>query len=58
MTLNELAVFLNGVGFTAIERNDGIYIGRDTKEVLVSQDVLLMTVDDLLFVAKQVGDLL
>lgn len=58
MTFNELAVVLNGVGFTALERDDEICICRNTKEVLVNRDVLLMTVDDVLFVAKQVGDLL
>lgn len=58
MTFNELAVVLNGVGLTAMERDDGICIYRNTKEVLVDRDVLLMTIDDLLFVAKQVGDLL
>jgi hypothetical protein len=58
MTFNELAGVLNGVGFTAVERGDEICIGRDTKAIFVSRDILLMTVDDLLFVAKQVGDLL
>lgn len=58
MTFMEFSAIFNEKGFSVVEIEQGICITHKEREVLINRDVLLMTIEDLHVVAKQVGDLL
>jgi hypothetical protein len=58
MFIDEMIAALNDWGFTADAREGEVYISRNGKEVLISDEVLKLNITEFYLVASLVGDLL
>lgn len=58
MSINEIIAALNDWGFAADAREGGVCISRNGKEVLISGEVLKLSITEFYLVASLVGDLL